>query len=236
TGASHPELLEYLAQSFRDSGGSIKSLIREIATSRAYRLSVAAPPELKEADPANELFGRQNRRRLSAEEIRDSVLLLSGQLDRTPGEATATPRGIDLDKPMNFAEERKRTVYLPVARNNPVPELALFDAANPDLVSGKRVNTTVPTQALYLLNSDFYNEQAAEIGRQAMEAADLPGSEVTWLYRTLLGRAPDPVESRRALGLIADLSGGSENRAELETACGHLAHLLLASTEFLYLD
>lgn len=236
TGASHPELLEYLAGSFRENGGSIKSLVREIVLSRAYQLSCDATAELTEADPANQLFGRQNRRRLTAEEIRDSVLFLAGELDRTPGEATATPKGVDLDKNLDFKKERQRTVYLPIARNNPVPELALFDAANPDLVSGARSGTTVPTQALYLLNSETMHAQAAKIGRMALEASRLPGEEVEWLYHTLLGRAPDPVELQRALGLIADLSGASEDAADIEIACGHLAHLLLASTEFLYLD
>lgn len=236
TGASHPELLEYLASSFRENGGSVKTLVREIVTSRAYQLSCDAPAELADADPANKLFGRQNRRRLTAEELRDSVLFLAGELDRTPGEATATPKGVDLDKNLDFKKERQRTVYLPIARNNPVPELALFDAANPDLVSGARAGTTVPTQALYLLNSETIHAQAAKIGKMALDASKLPGEEVDWLYQTLLGRSPNPVESQRALGLIADLSGASEDAADIEVACGHLAHLLLASTEFLYLD
>jgi len=236
TGASHPDLLEYLANSFRESGGSIKTLVREIVLSRSYALSCDASADLAKADPANKLFGRQNHRRLTAEEIRDSVLLLSGELDRTPGTATATPKGVDLDKNLDFTKERQRTVYLPIARNNPVPELALFDAANPDLVSGMRTGTTVPTQALYLLNSEFLHTQSAAIGKMAMAASKLPGEEVDWLYLTLLGRSPHPVELQRALGLIADLSGGSEDRADIEIACGHLAHLLLASTEFLYLD
>jgi len=236
SGPSHPELLDYLGLRFRENGGSIKSLVRDLVLSRAYRLSADAPEELAEADPENALFGRRERRRLSAEEIRDGILQLSGQLDRAVGQATATPYGVDLDKPMSFAKETLRTVYLPVARNNLVPEMALFDAANPDLVSGGRSRTTVPTQALYLLNSEFLRESAARLGKEAMQAAALPGDEVTWLYQTLLGRSPDPVESRRALGLMADLSGGSEQESDLEAACGHLAHALLASAEFLTLE
>jgi hypothetical protein len=236
TPPTHPELLEYLAFTFRENGGSIKSLVREIATSRAYRMSSTADPEIVEADPANEWFSRQNRRRLTAEEIRDSILFVSGELDREPASATATKLGVDLDKPLSFAKEKKRTVYLPVARNNPATELAVFDAANPDLVSGTRSQTTVPTQALYLLNSEFIHRQAGLLGNLAIENASRPGEEVAWLYQTLLGRAPNPVELQQGLGLIADLSGGSEEKADLAVATGHLAHVLLASTEFLYLD
>lgn len=238
---THPELLDYLAADFRERGGSFKKLIRELVLSRTYALGAnalgaGASPELTEADPGNRLFGRQNRRRLTAEELRDSVLFLSGQLDPTPGGATATAVGIDLDKPLSFAKEKKRTLYLPVARNNPSTELSLFDGANPDFVSGQRNETTVPTQALYLLNSEFLQEQAAAIGKLAAGQGGLAGTEVDWLYQTLLGRTPNPVERERALGLIADLSGGSEDPKLLEEATGHLAHLLLASTEFLYLE
>ena len=236
SGPTHPELLDYLAATFREGGGSFKSLIRELVLSHTYRLSASAEEELAEADPANRFFGRQNRRRLTAEEMRDSVLFLSGQLDRTPGTATATAIGIDLDNPLSFSKDRKRTVYLPVARNNPSTELTLFDGANPDFVSGQRIETTVPTQALYLLNSEFLQAQAMDIGRLAAGQGGLPGTEVDWLYRTLLGRTPNPVERERALGLIADLSGGSEEPKDLEEANGHLAHLLLASSEFLYLE
>lgn len=248
---THPELLDFLASSFRQSGGSMKSLIRELVLSRAYQLSCQAGVELAQADPENDLFGRQNRRRLTAEEIRDRILFLSGQLDPEPGFATASPLGVDLDKPFSFAADRKRTVYLPVARNNLATELAVFDAANPDLVSGSRAQTNVPTQALYLLNSEFVYEQALVLGRLALDGAagqsagrtqaqdgrmGDPADMVSWLYRTLLGRAPDSTESQRALALIADLRNGSKDREEIALACGHLAHVLLASAEFLYLD
>lgn len=235
SGPTHPELLDYLAASFREGGGSMKSLIREMVLSRSYRLSSNCEKGQR-ADPANKWFARQNHRRLTAEEIRDSILFLSGTLDREPGEATASQFGEDLDKPFSFVKERKRTVYLPVARNNLAAELAVFDAANPDLVSGKRAETTVPTQALYLLNSDFMHEQAGILAGKALEEASAAGEEVDWLYETLLGRRPNPVESSDALGFIAGLSGGAESGGPLEAAVAHFTHVLLASTEYLYLD
>src|SRR5690606_15429181 len=127
-------------------------------------------------------------------ELRDSALFFARQLDRTPAEATATPLGIDLDKPINHEKDRRRTVYLPVARNNPTGETAIFDGANPDLVTGRRSATTVPTQALYLLNSEFLLGAARAVGVAALAEGGPAGSEIDRLYLTLLGRRPDPVE------------------------------------------
>jgi cytochrome c553 len=236
SGTTHPELLDWLAATFREEGGSTKQLVRRLVLSRTYGLGADPDKTLVDADPENELFGRHSRRRLTAEEIRDSVLFFSGRLDRTPGGATASAIGIDLDAPLSYEKDAKRTVYLPVARNNPSGELALFDGANPDLVTGRRNDTTVPTQALYLLNSAFLLKEAKAVAKSAMKPGALPGTEVDQLYRTLLGRAPNPVERERALGLIADLSGGGEAVSQVEEAVGHLAHLLMASTEFLYLE
>jgi hypothetical protein len=236
SGATHPELLDWLAATFREEGGSTKRLVRRLVLSRTYGLGADPDKTLVAADPENQLFGRHARRRLTAEEIRDSVLFFSGRLDRTPGGATATAIGIDLDAPLSNEKDPKRTVYLPVARNNPSGELALFDGANPDLVTGRRNDTTVPTQALYLLNSGFLLKEAKAVARSAMQPGALPGTEVERLYLTLLGRTPDPVERERALGLVADLSGGGEELDQVEEAVGHLAHLLMASTEFLYLE
>ena len=162
---THPELLDYLASEFRSSNGSVKKMVRRIVLSRAYQLSADAPGEAVESDPNNNLFSHQNHRRLTAEEIRDSVLFLSGRLDSISGDGTAIKYGETLDKPMNFSNDTLRTVYLPVARNNLVAELELFDAANPDLVSGSRSMTTVPTQALFLLNGEFFLARAKELGK-----------------------------------------------------------------------
>ncbi|MEM9016539.1 MAG: DUF1553 domain-containing protein, partial [Verrucomicrobiota bacterium] len=193
-------------------------------------------PDLIERDPDNETFSPQNHRRLTAEEIRDSILFLSGELDADPGTATATPIGVDLDKPFDFAKEKKRTIYLPVARNNPATELAVFDGANPDFVSGARSQTTVPTQALYLLNSDFIYEQAALIAKAAQQSAPSLRGRIDSLYLTLLGRSPDPVELEEAIALLLSLGESEESEDALVIALGHLAHILLVSTEFLYLN
>ena len=223
---SHPELLDFLAHKFRTQGGSFKSTIRELVLSRTYRLAALPEGKLVEADPENHLFGRRNLRRLTAEEIRDSVLALSGTLSDETGTATANRYGEDLDQPMTLEKETLRTVYLPVARNNLVAELEVFDAANPDLVTGERAETTVPTQALYLLHSRFLQKQSAELAKLAYATAD----PVSFLHELTLGRPSTKAESTRAEAFLANYPG------DREMALADLAHVLLASTEFLFLD
>ncbi len=233
---THPALLDYLASDFRRSGGSVKGLVRRIVLSRAYRMSADTPDQLSAADPGNDLFGHQNHRRLTAEEIRDSVLFLSGRLDSISGQGTAIKYGTDLDKPMNFAKDTLRTVYLPVARNNMSAELEVFDAANPDFVSGSRAMTTVPTQALYMLNGDFFLTQAKEMGAAAISMQATPEARVIELYQRILNRPPDEEEIRQAVSFVQGISNGAESGSEYQDAYGHLAHLLLVSTEFLFLN
>ena len=233
TEPTHPELLDHLASTFRSGGGSIKEMIREMVLSRTYRLQSNPTPGLLRADPENAWFARQNRRRLTAEEIRDGVLSLSGQLELETGAATSRSYGVDLDKPMNFVKQSLRTVYLPVARNNSVPELAVFDVANPDLVSGARAETTVPTQALYLLNSEFFREPSQRIAESIVASASETQGRIDKLYRRILNRFPDPAEANRAAAFVEEMvSSGITPLA----AHADLAHVLLVSTEFLYLD
>ena len=225
-GPSHPELLEYLASRFRTSNGSIKRLVREIVMSRAYQLGARAPESVAAADTENALFGRRNIRRLAAEEIRDSLLQLSGKLDQKTGAATSSRFGQDLDKPMSFEKDRLRTVYLPVARNNTVAEFSTFDAANPDLVTGKRSSTTVPAQALYLMNSGFILEQAKAIAQSIESKGGDTGVRIAGLYSTVLNRRPTDAEAKRAASFVDSIPNGLTE----------FAHVLLASTEFLFVD
>jgi hypothetical protein len=222
---SHPELLDYLAVKFRRSGGSIKALVRELVLSRSYQLAAQADSALVQADPENRWLGRRSYRRLTAEEIRDSLLLLAGELNQQTAQATALSYGEDLDKPMNLASEKRRTVYLPVARNNVLPDLEIFDVANPEMVAGDRPLTTVPTQALYLLNSDFMLQRARTLGVECYAKPE----PVSWLYQRVLGRLPADPEAARAEAYV-------ESQPEREQALADLAHVLLASTEFLFLE
>ena len=223
---THPALLDHLAVKFRASGGSFKTLIREMVLSRTYQLAAEAKSPRTIADPENRLFGRRSYRRLTAEDIRDSLLFLTGELKLEQAAATALTYGEDLDKPMKFDQEQRRSIYLPVARNNLAPELEIFDAANPEMVSGDRPLTTVPTQALYLLNSEFLQKQAATLAQQAYAKPE----PVVWLHEIILGHAQNAAAAKRATAFV------NESGEDREKALAALAHVLLASTEFLFLD
>jgi len=222
---THPDLLDFLAARFRAQGGSIKTLVKELVMSRTYQLAAEGQSALVAADPENKLFGRRAYRRLTAEELRDSLLLLAGRLNPEPAAATALTFGEDLDGSLKLDGEMRRAVYLPVARNNQLAEMEIFDAANPEMVAGDRPLTTVPTQALYLLNSEFIQKQAHELGARAYAMPE----PVDWLYQTILSRAPAQAERQRAAAFIESLS-------DQEQGLNDLAHILLASTEFLFLE
>lgn len=223
---THPALLDHLAAKFRASGGSIKALIRDMVLSRTYQLAAEGESHRVTADPENKLFARHAYRRLTAEEIRDSLLMLTGELKTDQAAATAITYGEDLDDPMKIDKLTHRSIYLPVARNNLAPDLEIFDAANPEMTSGDRPLTTVPTQALYLLNSSFFQKSAATLAQQAYAQAD----PVTWLHQTILGHAPSAAASERANDFV---NTGNTDR---EKALADLAHVLLTSTEFLFFD
>ncbi len=157
---SHPELLDTLAVDFMADGWSIKRLIRRIVLSRAYGLDSSHDPHNFEADPDNALVWRMSKRRLEAEALRDALLFVSGRLATEPPVGSAVARtgeglafflrvaGLDASDP-------HRSVYLPVVRDEVLESLALFDFADPSLVTGERATTTGPAQALYFMNGPF---------------------------------------------------------------------------------
>jgi hypothetical protein len=202
-------LLDYLAVRFMDNGWSTKKMIREIVLSHAYRLSTATVPRNEKADPDNNLLWRANRRRLEVESIRDSLLMVAGRLDLTP--LTASPvldfrRGAPVGRGRAAANEdyavsmRTRSVYVPVIRNF-LPEMfETFDYPEPSETKGVRDVTTVPTQALFLMNSRFVIEQARAAAAKLISGpAATPQERVTRAYRETLGRAPTAAEMNRAM-------------------------------------
>ncbi|HLF95470.1 MAG TPA: DUF1549 domain-containing protein, partial [Planctomycetota bacterium] len=155
--ASHPELLDHLAVRFVEEGGSVKKLVRRIVLSGTYRRSSggAAP----EKDPENRLLWRQNRRRLDAEAIRDTILSVSGRLQLGPPPGPTWPASISSDYAYKHGGTQ-RSVYVPVFRNA-LPELfEVFDFADASVSTGRRDSSTVAPQALYLLNNPFVLEQS----------------------------------------------------------------------------
>ncbi|MBX3440974.1 MAG: PSD1 domain-containing protein [Planctomyces sp.] len=197
---SHPELLDWLAASAIDGGWSVKALHRMIVLSATFRQSSSGPEDAdalaraQQLDPANRLLWRMNARRLSFEEFRDSLLAASGELDPQSG-----------GKPVNlFATPypRRRTLYGLVDRQFLPATLRIFDFANPDLHLPKRAETTVPQQALFLLNHPLMLERVRALAGRIQSEPESEGAVVE-LFQRALQRPPSADESLAALELLA---------------------------------
>ena len=231
---SHPELLDYLATRYRESGMSTKTLIREIVLSRTYRLASRAttgsPPS---PDLENRLLARANRRRLDAECIRDAILLVSGRLDRTPGGPSHKP---DLNSDFEYKHtETRRSVYSSWFRNGLPEVLEAFDVADSSMPSGRRNVSTVSTQALFMLNHPWVREQAvAAAGKLLNEAHPDHASRVDRAYRLTMGRMPSPAERTIALQYIQERD--AQSPADGIAAWASLFQSLFASIDFRYVE
>jgi hypothetical protein len=219
---THPELLDWLARRFVADGGSVKKLHRLLMLSSAYRQSSADRPDARAVDPENTLLWRMHRERLDLEGLRDSILAVSGSIDLATG-----GRSVDLvAKPFTM----RRTVYGFVDRQNLPGMFRMFDFASPDTSNPQRYLTTVPQQALFMMNSGFVIDQARALA--AKIAGKDPAERVRALYRRVLGRAAraDEVE----LGLRYLSSEDSEG-ATL-TPWEQYVQVLLLSNEFAFVD
>ncbi len=212
---TNPELLDYLANKFVQDGWSFKKLIRELVLSRTYQLSSAADPAALAIDPANKLHWRHSPRRLEAEEIRDSVLALAGQL--TLGRPATSPanelpvieirnNGPEAKNILSFAAQSKhRSVYLPLVRGIVPGALEVFDFAEQGMVTGKRTNTTVAPQALFMLNDAFVRAYALELAQKlSAESSLTSGGRIAKAYRLILNRQPIVQETEQALAFLSD--------------------------------
>ena len=214
---SHPELLDYLANRFVIDGWSFKKLIRHIVLSHTYRLSAEATGENVAVDPANRLLWRHSPRRLDAEEIRDAMLAAAGKLDRTRPEGSPAKEFKVVEMRNNGAEARRltedasrdlhRSVYLPLVRGVTPRALEVFDFAEQGMVTGSRDSTTVPTQALYLLNDPFVRRQALALAERVVQTPNLNDFDRLQLaYQLAFGRNATPAESDRATAYVAEIS------------------------------
>ena len=186
---SNPELLDHLASRFVAEGWSMKKMIRELMLSHAYRMSSTISEETAKADPENRLFSHQNRIRLDAEALRDSILAISGKLD--PAMYGTTMSNTALRERDHVYDDTRRGVYTPVLRNKLFELYEVFDFANPNVCTGHRTASTVPTQSLYLMNSPFIMDQAKAAAARTMAAKDLDdNAKLDLVSRTSLGRLP----------------------------------------------
>lgn len=195
---THPELLDYLSARFVKEGWSVKKLQREIMLSSAYRQASNERTEVVKADPDNKLLAYFPRKRLEAEEIRDSLLYASGQLvDKVGGPAVFPPVPSNLgagnlwQKPVKAEDAHRRSIYTFVRRSVPYPLTVSFDPANTVQPHQKRDVTTTPLQALTLFNSDIvFGWSQALAGRVINEAGKDPSAQFDRLYEVLFARKP----------------------------------------------
>ena len=189
---TNPELLDYLAQAFVDDGYSMKKLHRRIMLSTVYQLSAADNAANFAKDSGNRFYWRANRRRMSAEQIRDSVLFVSGTLEEKGGgpSITLTPTAT------------RRTVYGKVSRYKLDQFLQLFDFPAATISAEQRFSTNVPLQRLFFMNSDFMQQQAERVAERVRDEPDNK-SRVTKAYKMIFGRPPSDAEMTTALEYLA---------------------------------
>jgi hypothetical protein len=219
------ELLDYLAAEFIERGWSTKQLHRLILLSATYQQSSDAPPASLKADPDNRYLSRFNRQRLDFEALRDTLLAVAGKLDRTVG-------GLPVDV-VSEPFARRRAVYGLIDRQNLPGLFRTFDFANPDVSNQGRFTTTVPQQALFMLNSPFVIEQArALVQRDEVKRANRAEEKIEAMQRIVWQRPAEREEIRLAEKFIAAQPGQDTKLSPLEK----YAQVLLLSNEVMFVD
>ena len=242
---THPELLDFLAIGFQEQGWSIKRLIRRLVLSRTYQLAADYSQANYEIDPDNFLLWRHKSQRLDAEALRDAMLLASGDLDLSPAQGSPVSKlrgefGRGNSTAVAKAASQHRSIYLPIVRNA-VPEvLKLFDFAEPSILVGERPVTTVPTQALYFLNSELVTSQCDRLAQRLLAKASMDDAKrINLAYQSVLSRDATDSEVKRARKYIEkladDISAGDEDRRQLMAWSG-FCQILFGSAEFRYVD
>src|SRR5262249_15595643 len=247
TPPTHPELLDWLASELADTGWKLKPLQRLLLTSNTFRMSSQINAEAAAKDPENDLRWRYDLRRLSAEEIRDSILAVSGNLNLARSDGPSIYPVIPAEvlagqsRPGNGwgkstpEEAASRSVFIHVKRSLAVPIPSAFAAADPDAPCPVRFTTTQPTQALGMMNGEFVNTQA-QVFADALrrEAGAEVAAQVRLALRRVLQRVPAPAEVDRGLRFIAQLR--EKDQLSGEESLRRFCLLALSLNEFVYLD
>ncbi len=233
---THPELLDYLASRFVESGWSIKAMHRLILLSSAYQMSTEMSDAAMQSDPENRLLSRFPRRRLAVEEVRDGLLAMDGSLDITMGGTLQKGFGTDQENSNDRLSIRpetnkRRMVYLPLRRANLPTMLNLFDFGDATTASGRRNQTTVAPQALFMMNSEFVAERARNLASAVMKEGEA-ASRIRRLYLKILSREPAADEIDAGLTYVSQLR---KKRPEAD-AWFSFSRVLIGSNEFIYVD
>jgi hypothetical protein len=244
---SHPELLDWLARRFMESGWSTKQLHRMILSSSVYQMASSHPRDELAAsvDPENRLLWKFRLQRLESEQIRDAILATSGRLDESMGDKTVPLRNRQFVFNHTSVDHTKydslrRAAYLPVIRNNLYTLFEQFDFPDPTMPTGNRKATTVAPQALLLMNSELVMESADELAKQLLSISSSDSSRIERAYAQVVARPPTEAETNRALRFIDELAAeGRTNSQEvdptaLRRAWSLFCQSLFASNEFIY--
>jgi hypothetical protein len=243
---THPDLLDWLAGRLIEDGWSIKALHRRLLLSAAYQRSAAFDPVAAERDPDNRLHWRWQRRRLHAEELRDSLLAVAGSLDRTMGGTLfqGNNRGYVPGYPNGVYDRYdfpRRSVYLPVVRSMLYDVFQWFDFPDPSTANGERASTTIAPQALFALNGQLMTDQALQFARSLVESDATDEARLHRAYARAFGRGPTAAEMDRARAFLQRLEA-EWARQKLPAAerplrvWQGLCRVLLAANEFVFLD
>jgi len=239
-------LLDWLAHRFIDSQWSIKSMHRLIMLSSAYQMSSQYDEKAALADPENRLNWRFDIRRLDAEGIRDTLLSVSGLLDRSMGGSLLHVGNREYlfnhtSKDGTSYDSHRRSLYLPVVRNNVYDVFQLFDFADPAVLNGDRASTTVAPQALFLMNSDLVLDAAEALAADLLKQADADDStRVQRLYAKAYSRPATAAEVTRVLSLLKSFESGlqatpTEDGKRRQQAWSLVCQVVLAANEFIYI-
>jgi hypothetical protein len=262
---SHPELLDWLAMEYRESGWDTRHMVRLLVTSRGFRRSAEVLPEQLAHDPENRLLARGPRIRLDAEQIRDNALAVSGLLVRTFGGRGVRPYQPDnIWEPVGFASSNTRTykadtgdalyrrsLYTFLKRTAPPPFMTNFDAPNREQFCARRERSNTPLQALHLMNDVQHVEAARALATRALgEGGADDAARVAWLFEATLARRPEPGESAILVESLAAHRGRyaadaeaarrlvshGESKPPAHLAPGELAAWTLVANTLLNLD
>jgi hypothetical protein len=243
---THPELLDWLATEFERQGFRLKAIHRLIVTSSAYRMSDQANEKAMEADPQDDLLWRFDIRRLTAEEIRDSILAVNGTLNPKmfgPSVYPHIPAAVlaGQSRPgngwteSNATESARRSIYVHVKRSLHLPLLENFDSAESDRTCPVRFVTVQPSQALHLMNGSFAQEEAAKLAdRLHREAGDDPAAQIKLAWRLVTCREPTDTEISKSLHLIQSLQ--NNDGALPKAAMNNFCLMMLNLNEFVYVN
>ncbi|MEY2725184.1 MAG: Xanthan lyase precursor [Planctomycetota bacterium] len=232
---THPELLDWLAAVFvTEDSSSTRAMLRRLCTSRTFRMSSAETSQVLQADPENRLWSRAVRRRMDAESLRDCLLQTAGTLDLSISGGPRIAKLGTYDNEYRHEDHPMfcRSIYVPVFRNTMLDLFEVFDAANPNSVTGRRIQSNRPSQALYMLNSPFVTEQARSASerllRQSAAEGLSPDATARRAVEICLGRAA----AEQELQLLIPTP-------ETANSVDHWAaifHALYSSVDFRYID